>query len=106
LHAASVQLSSARCWQFGHYYYLILVVVLFLLFIMEQNDETADLRRMQGNIYALTIVRLFGLFSMIGSGFIIRDIARKLYSRPGAFLQKVSLTQSILIVLSIGDFFG
>ena len=43
---------------------------------------------------------------MIASGFIIRDITRKLYSRPGAFLKKVSLTQSILIVLSIGDFGG
>lgn len=58
------------------------------------------------NIYALTLIRLFGLLSMIGSGLIIRDIARKLYKRPGPFLQKVSLTQSILIVLSIGDFFG
>ncbi|KAK1744352.1 hypothetical protein QTG54_004885 [Skeletonema marinoi] len=58
------------------------------------------------NIYVLIFMRLFGLVSMIASGFIIRDITRKLYSRPGAFLKKVSLTQSILIVMSIGDFGG
>jgi len=60
----------------------------------------------QENIYVLIFIRLFGLVSMIASGFIIRDITRKLYNRPGAFLKKVSLTQSILIVLSIGDFGG
>jgi hypothetical protein len=73
---------------------------------MKHYEESADLRRLHENIYALTLIRLFGLLSMIGSGLIIRDIARKLYKRPGPFLQKVSLTQSILIVLSIGDFFG
>ena len=58
------------------------------------------------NAIALTFVRLFGLLSMIASGFIIRDIAKKLAHRSGTFLKRVSLTQSILIVLSASDFFA
>lgn len=60
----------------------------------------------QQNVVALTWIRLFGLVSMIASGLIVTNIALKLYSRRGPFLQKVSLTQSILIVLAIGDFFA
>ncbi len=56
------------------------------------------------NVIALTFVRLFGLLSMVASGFIIRDIAKKLAHRSGSFLKRVSLTQSILIVLSASDF--
>ncbi len=62
--------------------------------------------RYHENFVSLTLVRLFGLFTMIASGLLVNDIALKLYRRRGPFLQKVSLTQSILIVLSIGDFFG
>ncbi len=58
------------------------------------------------NIIALTCIRVFGLISIVASGLIIYDIARKLCRRQGPFLKKVSLTQSILIVLSIGDFGG
>jgi hypothetical protein len=62
----------------------------------------------QVNVTLLTLIRLFGLFSMIASGFLFRDISRKLAqkSSSGIFLTRISLTQSVLIVLSLGDFFG
>ena len=62
--------------------------------------------RYHENVVSLTLVRLFGLFTMVASGLLVNDIALKLYRRRGPFLQKVSLTQSVLIVLSISDFFG
>lgn len=66
----------------------------------------SSVQKFQQNVVALTWIRLFGLISMIASGLIVTNIALKLYSRRGPFLQKVSLTQSILIVLAIGDFFA
>jgi len=79
---------------------------------METEEELHDEYRsdkpqyvmFKENVIALTFVRLFGLLSMIASGFIIRDIAKKLAHRSGSFLKRVSLTQSILIVLSASDF--
>ena len=58
------------------------------------------------NVIALTFIRIFALLSMTASGFIIRDISRKLTRSSGSFLTRVSLTQSILIVLAVADFFG
>ena len=69
---------------------------------METEDRYVMFKE---NVVALTFVRLFGLLSMVASGFIIRDIAKKLAHRSGSFLKRVSLTQSILIVLSAADFF-
>ena len=71
-----------------------------------RSDVVPQYIMFKENAIALTFVRLFGLLSMIASGFIIRDIAKKLAHRSGSFLKRVSLTQSILIVLSTSDFFA
>ena len=60
----------------------------------------------------IIFIKFLGLFSMIASTFILRDIYYRLRrvtrSTTGvtSWRQKVSLTQSILFLLSIGDFFA
>lgn len=61
----------------------------------------------------LIFVKFLGLFSMLASSFIMRDVIHRLRrvtsSTAGgtaSWRQKISLTQSIIFCLSIGDFFS
>ena len=61
----------------------------------------------------LIFIKFLGLFSMCASSFIMRDVIHRLRrvtsSTAGgtaSWRQKISLTQSIIFCLSIGDFFS
>lgn len=89
-----------------HYMTIVLHFVGSCGLVLGSDGGSSSVQDFQQNVVFLTWIRLFGLISMIASGLIVTNIALKLYSRRGPFLQKVSLTQSILIVLAIADFFA
>jgi len=80
--------------------------------VPEQADRLPD---EDDSLAVLIVVKILALFTMIASSFIVRDIDLKLRrgssrneaSTPSILSSRneVSLTQSILFCLALGDFF-